>query len=170
MYLKNINLKQKLHMESTMTFEQTLDIYTIEYDNDNFINLGDLNNKLFCTFVKSEEIEPKVKELSTTYTIMYNKMFVLYIKSNNEYVITYNVDQGNVGEIPPNTILVHRKKETNTLYTINALNELIKKLNGGVVDTKFPINWQHYRNCVLLTQHGDLKQLNTKIHDIIDLS
>jgi len=157
-------------MESTMTFEQTLDIYTIEYDNDNFINLGDLNNKLFCTFVKSEEIEPKVKELSTTYTIMYNKMFVLYIKSNDEYVITYNVDQGNVGEIPPNTILVHRKKETNTLYTINALNELIKKLNGGVVDTKFPINWQHYRNCVLLTQHGDLKQLNTKIHDIIDLS
>ena len=97
-------------------------------------------------------------------------MFVLYIKSNDEYVITYNVDQGNVSEIPTNTILVHRKKETNTLYTINALNELIKKLNGGVVDTKFPINWQHYRNCVLLTQHGDLKQLNTKIHDIIDLS
>jgi len=153
-----------------MTFDQTLDMYTIEYDNDNLINLGDLNNKLFCTFVKSEEIESKVKELSTTYTIMYNKMFVLYIKSNDEYVITYNVDQGNVGEIPPNTILVHRKKETNTLYTINALNELIKKLNGGVVDTKFPINWQHYRNCVLLTQHGDLKQLNTKIHDIIDLS
>ena len=157
-------------MESVMTFEQTLDIYTIEYDYDNFINLSDLNNKLFCTFVKSEEIESKVKELSTTYNIMYNKMFVLYIKSNDEYVITYNVDQGNVSEIPTNTILVHRKKETNTLYTINALNELIKKLNGGVVDTKFPINWQHYRNCVLLTQHGDLKQLNTKIHDIIDLS
>jgi len=153
-----------------MTFEQTLDIYTIEYDNDKFINLSDLNNKLFCTFVKSEEIDSKVKELSTTYNIMYNKMFVLYIKSNDEYVITYNVDQGNVSEIPDNTILVHRKKETNTLYTINALNELIKKLNGGVVDTKFPINWQHYRNCVLLTQHGDLKQLNTKIHDIIDLS
>ena len=97
-------------MESVMTFEQTLDIYTIEYDNDNFINLSDLNNKLFCTFVKSEEIESKVKELSTTYNIMYNKMFVLYIKSNDEYVITYNVDQGNVSEIPTNTILVHRKK------------------------------------------------------------
>jgi len=157
-------------METVMTFEQTLDIYTIEYDNDKFINLSDLNNKLFCTFVKSEEIDSKVKELSTTYNIMYNKMFVLYIKSNDEYVITYNVDQGNISEIPDNTILVHRKKETNTLYTINALNELIKKLNGGVVDTKFPINWQHYRNCVLLTQHGDLKQLNTKIHNIIDLS
>ena len=156
-------------MESVMTFEQTLDIYTIEYDNDNFINLSDLNNKLFCTFVKSEEIESKVKELSTTYNIMYNKMFVLYIKSNDEYVITYNVDQGNVSEIPTNTILVHRKKETNTLYTINALNELIKSLNGGVVNTKFPINWKHYRNCILLTQHNELKQLNTKIHKIIEL-
>ena len=156
-------------MESTMIFEEVLDIYKVEYDNDNFVNLNDLNNKLFCTFVRLEEIEAKVEELSSTYSIMYNKMFVLHIKSNNEYVITYNVDQGNVNEIPENTILVHRKKETNTLYTINALNELIKKLNGGVVDTSFPINWKHYRNCVLLTQHNELKQLNTKIHKIIEL-
>ncbi len=156
-------------METTMTFEEVLDIYKVEYDNDNFINLNDLNNKLFCTFVRLEEIDAKVEELSSTYSIMYNKMFVLHIKSNNEYVITYNVDQGNVNEIPENTILVHRKKDTNTLYTINALNELIKKLNGGVVDTKFPINWKHYRNCILLTQHNELKQLNTKIHQIIEL-
>ena len=45
---------------------------------------------------------------------MYNKIFALYIKSNEEYVITYNVDQGNLNEIPSNTILVHRKKDTNT--------------------------------------------------------
>ena len=118
-------------MEATMTFEEVLDIYKVEYDNDNFINLNDLNNKLFCTFVRLEEIDAKVEELSSTYSIMYNKMFVLHIKSNNEYVITYNVDQGNVSEIPENTILVHRKKDTNTLYTINALNELIKNLSSS---------------------------------------
>eukprot|EP01052_Picozoa_sp_SAG31_P082805 SAG31_NODE_42899_length_269_cov_0.917647_1_plen_78_part_10 len=78
-------------------------------------------------------------------------MFVLFIKSTGEYVITYNVDQGNVDTIPENTILVHRKKDTNTLYTINALNTLIKSLNGGVVDPKFRVDWKHYRNCVLLT-------------------
>ena len=61
------------------------------------------------------------------------------------------------------------KKDTNTLYTINALNELIKSLNGGVVDTQFPIDWQHYRNCILLTQHNEIKQLNTKIFKIIEL-
>ena len=100
---------------------------------------------------------------------MYNKIFVLHIKSNDEYVCTYNIDQGNVNSLPPGTIMVHRKKDTNTLYTINALNELIKRLNGGVVDTKFPIDWQHYRNTVLLTQHDELKQLKTKIHRIIEL-
>jgi len=96
-------------------------------------------------------------------------MFVLFIKSTGEYVVTYNVDQGNVNGIPENTILVHRKKDTNTLYTINALNTLIKSLNNGVVDTKFRVDWQHYRNCILLTQNNELRQLNTKVHNIIDL-
>jgi hypothetical protein len=100
---------------------------------------------------------------------MYNKIFVLHVKSNDEYVCTYNVDQGNVNDIPDNTILVHRKKETNTLYTINSLNELIKSLNNGVVDTNFRINWQHYQNTILLTQHGELKELKTKIFKIIEL-
>ena len=100
---------------------------------------------------------------------MYNKLFVLHVNSNDEYVCTYNIDQGNVSKLPENTILVHRKKETNTLYTINALNELIKKLNGGVVDTKFPITWEHYKNSILLTQHDELKQLKTKIYKIIEL-
>jgi hypothetical protein len=96
-------------------------------------------------------------------------MFVLHVKSNNEYVVTYNIDQGNATDIPENTILVHRKKEHNVLYTINSLNELIKRLNGGVVDPKFPINWQHYRNSILLTQNSDLKQLQTRIYKIIEL-
>ncbi len=100
---------------------------------------------------------------------MYNKMFVLFVKSTNEYVVTYNVDQGNINDIPENTILVHRKKETNTLYTINALNELIKKLNGGVVDVEYRVSWPHYKNSILLTQHNELKQLNTKVFRIIEL-
>tara|TARA_R110000782_G_scaffold268134_1_gene364212 strand:+ start:168 stop:638 length:471 start_codon:yes stop_codon:yes gene_type:complete len=156
-------------MEETTILNKTPNIYTVNYDFDNPLNVGDLNNKLFCTFTSLEGIEGLIENLSSQYSIMYNKMFVLHIKSNNEYVVTYNVEQGNVNNIPENTILVHRKKETNTLYTINALNSLIKSLNGGVVDTKFPINWQHYKNCVLLTQHNELKQLNTKIHKIIEL-
>ena len=156
-------------MDQTMILQNNSSIYKMDYDFDSPYNISDLNNKLFCTFTSLEGLEGLVKSLSSQYSIMYNKIFALYIKSNDEYVLTYNVDQGNVNEIPENTILVHCKKETNTLYTINALNELIKSLNGGVVDTKFPINWQHYKNCILLTQHNELKQLNTKIHKIIEL-
>jgi hypothetical protein len=147
-----------------MTFKSNYDMYDA-----NNANIKDLNNKLFCTFTSGEELDELVSELSTVYTIMYNKMFVLFVKSTNEYVVTYNVDQGNVNTIPENTILVHRKKETNTLYTINALNELIKKLNDGVVDMAYRVNWSHYRNSILLTQHNELKQLNTKVFKIIEL-
>ena len=151
-------------MDQTTTLYSPFDIYDRET-----INIGDVNNKLFCTFVPLNEVESFIKDISNEYTILYNKIFVLHIKSNDEYVCTYNVDQPNINNIPENTILVHRKKETNTLYTINALNELIKSLNEGIVDTNFRINWQHYKNTILLTQQGDLKLLRTKIYDIVEL-
>jgi hypothetical protein len=145
------------------------DIYPqLGYDFDNILD-SMTNNRLFCTFTPINELDNLISGLIQKYDIMYNKMFVLHVKSNDEYVVTYNVEQGNVNDIPDNTILVHRKKETNSLYTINALNELIKSLNGGVVDTKFAINWQHYKNCILLTQHNEIKQLNTRIFKIIEL-
>ena len=148
--------------------EQPLHMYN-QYDYDSTFDSLSMNNRLFCTFTVLDNLEGLIDMLSNKYVIMYNKMFVLHIKSNNEYVVTYNVDQGNVNDIPENTILVHRKKESNTLYTINALNELIKRLNGGVVNPKFPIDWQHYKNCILLTQHNEIKQLNTKIFKIVEL-
>ena len=154
----------------TTILQNSTNMYNAEYDViTNIQNAGDLNNKLFCTFTDLEGLDTLIEEIQSKYTIIYNKMFVLEIVGKDEYVVTYNVDQGNVQTIPENTILVHRKKESNTLYTINALNELIKKLNGGVVDTSYKIDWQHYRNCVLLTQHNDLNQLNTKIYKIIEV-
>jgi hypothetical protein len=149
-----------------IAFEQSVDIYN-QYDfaTDNEF----MNNRLYATFTQQDTLDELISNLSSTYSIMYNKMFVLFVKSTGEYVVTYNVEQGNVSTIPANTILVHRKKESNTLYTINALNDLIRKLNGGVVDPNYRIDWQHYKNCVLLTQQGEIKQLNTKIYKIVDL-
>jgi hypothetical protein len=157
-------------METITDFNPSNDIYVHEsYDFENNINPRDLNNKLFCTFTTLDDLDSLVEGITSSYNIMYNKLFVLSIKDSNEYVVTYNVDQGNINTIPDNTILVHRKKESNTLYTINALNELIKGLNGGIVDQKYRVNWMHYRNTILLTQQGSLTQLKTKIHNIIEL-
>lgn len=151
--------------------ESSANMYNPQYDVITDLNLLELNsnNKLFCTFTDPQNLDVLIEDIKAKYSIIYNKMFVLEIIGKEEYVITYNVEHANVSYIPENTILVHRKKESNTLYTINALNELIKKLNGGVVDTKFAINWNHYKNCILLTQHNELNQLNTKIFKIIEI-
>ena len=97
-------------------------------------------------------------------------MFVLDIVGRDtEVVVTYNIDHGNVTSIVENTILVHRNKSCNVLYSLNSLNELVKKLNNGLLDNNFPINWQDYKNSILLTQNGEFHQLHTKINKIIEL-
>lgn len=157
-------------MEALTILDNPSSIYEADYDFiTDSLNFKDLNNKLFCTFTTREGLDNLVADITSQYDIMYNKMFVLEIKDSDELVVTYNVDQGNISNIPANTILVHRKKESNTLYTINALNELIKSLNGGIVDRRYRVEWMHYRNTILLTQQSDLKQLKTKIFKIIEL-
>ena len=127
-----------------------------------------LMNKLFCTFSSKDGLDDTLREINREYTILYKKIFVLASPESEEYMCTYNIElQGGQTKILPNTILLHRKKESNTLYTINALNTLIKKLNGGVLDTSFVINWNDYKNSILLTQGDDLKKLNTTIHKIV---
>ena len=150
------------------TFSTTFPNMYNQYDY-NIIDTHLMGNRLFCTFSQLEDLDNLISGLTKKYDIMYNKMFILQVKSNDEYVVTYNVDQGNVSDIPDNTILVHRKKETNSLYTINALNELIKSLNGNVLDNNYRVNWADYRNTILLTQQGQIKELKTKIFKIIEL-
>ena len=128
-------------------------------------------NKLFCTFTTQDELEATVGTINRRYSILYNKVFILESPQSKELMCTYNIDTGNVAETPlPNTILLHRKKESNTLYTINALNALIRQLNNGILDTKYIINWADYKNCILLNTGPELRKLDTAIHKIIDLS
>jgi len=128
-------------------------------------------NKLFCTFTTQDELEATISNINRRYTILYNKVFILESPQSKELMCTYNIDTGNVAETPlPNTILLHRKKESNTLYTINALNALIRQLNGGILDTKYIINWADYKNCILLNTGPELRKLDTAIYKIIDLN
>lgn len=137
---------------------------------DIFNNTFLMANKLFCTFTAPEELDNTIDTLTSHYTILYSKIFVLESLSTNEYVCTYNIDTFNSSHsVLPNTILLHRKKESNTLYTINALNALIKSLNNGELDTSFKIEWVDYRNSILLIQNNELNIIKTKIFKIINL-
>ena len=119
----------------SVVFEYS-DIFISDISNEN------MNNKLFCTFASPSIIDETVNTISNTYSILFNKIFILESPHSDELICTYNIDTGNVSSQPlPNTILLHRKKESNTLYTINALNTLIKSLNGGVLDNQYRLNW-----------------------------
>jgi hypothetical protein len=128
----------------------------------------DMKNKLFCSFTAHDFLPETIAMITSRYSILYNKLFILESSQTTEYLITYNIDMEKpLDTIPDNTILLHRKKESNTLYTINALNTLIKSLNEGKIDSNFKVNWPDYQNSVLLTQGDDLRVINTKIYKII---
>ena len=131
-----------------------------------------MNNRLYCTFVEPNEIKEISRKIQLSYRVLFDKIFVLESLDGEKIMLTYNVDLGNSNNefAIGNTILVHRKKQTNTLYTINALNELIKSLNNGVLDKSYSINWDDYKNCILLVQADGYKKIDTKIKEIINLS
>ena len=135
------------------------------------ITIHELANKLFATFSKKEDIEKTIEVITSRYTILFNKIFILESKDSDELICTYNIDPGNLSTttVLPNTILLHRKKESNSLYTINALNTLVKTLNNGVADPNFKIEWNDYKNTILLTNGPDLRKLETTIYKIVNL-
>lgn len=128
-----------------------------------------MNNKLYCTFIQNEEVNEVVDMILEEYDILFNKIFVLTSIDENKTMLTYNIDSPVYNLQIPNTILVHRKKQTNTLYTINALNEVIKYLNNGVLDTTYQVDWTRFRNSLLLTRPGGFKKVKTRLKKIIEI-
>jgi|TARA_R110001583_G_scaffold39869_1_gene127711 hypothetical protein len=130
-----------------------------------------MNNRLYCTFTTLDDYEEVANTIQSSYVILFDKLFILESLDKEKIMITYNVDMNNsmVNSMVDNTILVHRKKQTNTLYTINALNELIKSLNNGIIDKSFAVNWNDYRNCILLIQTEGFNRIDTKIKEIINI-
>ena len=130
-----------------------------------------MKSQLLCTFSTKKDIESTIATISSAYTIMFNKIYVLQNEDNtNELICTYNVDVG--GGVDYNavsgTISLHRKKHSNTLYTINALNECVKNLNNGVMDSKFVIPWENFKNMLMVTNSEGLNKINTRIYKIIN--
>lgn len=127
--------------------------------------------QLLCTFSNTGEYKNTIENIISLYTV-YNKCFFLFSndKEKNEIFITYNVVSG-VGSFPkfPNTISIHRKKQTNTLYTLNAMNQIIRDENDGVFDKTFQVNWELYKDSLIITNDDFIRVISIKIHDIITL-
>jgi hypothetical protein len=131
-----------------------------------------MKTQLLATFTTKSDIDETVKQITGAYTIVFNKVYVLQNENNtDELICTYNVDlnKGVDFNDVKGTISLHRKKHSNTLYTINALNEVISELNDGVVDSKFIVPWENFKNTLLVTNSEGLNRINTRIYKIIKI-
>ena len=132
-----------------------------------------MKTQLLATFTTKENLDEIVEKIKDSYIIIFNKVYVLQNEDNiNELICTYNVDISNGVDYNKvsGTISLHRKKHSNTLYTINALNECIKNLNNGVLDSKFAIPWENFKNMLLITNSEGLNKINTRIYKINNLN
>jgi len=131
-----------------------------------------MKTQLLCTFTTKEGLQKTLQDIRETYVIVYNYIYILQNKSNlDELFVTYNI---NTEFKPPqpleDTILIHRKKESNTLYTINALNQLVKEENGGILDKTFVIDWNKFKNSIILTNTEGTKRIQTRIFEVIEFN
>lgn len=128
-----------------------------------------MRTQLLCTFTNEGEFENIVDRILNEFELFSRKIFVLKLDPSKELVISYNIIP-NSAKFLPSTIMVHRKKESNTMYTINALNRLIADENGGVLDKSYQVDWQKYRNSVILTDGDGYKVMKTSLFRIIDVN
>ena len=131
-----------------------------------------MRTQLLATFTTKSELDTSVEQIKGAYTIVFNKVYVLQNEDNtNELICTYNVDLSAGADYNDvkGTISLHRKKHSNTLYTINALNEVIANLNNGLIDSKFIVPWENFKNTLMVTNSDGLNKISTRIYKIISV-
>jgi hypothetical protein len=109
-----------------------------------------LKTQLLCTFAHKTDLNIVTEYIQSNYVIPEQRIFVFAnnMLPDNLYC-TYNANE--TSRRGQNTISIHRKKETNTLYTVNALNEVIRAVNNGILDKTFQLDWTRYQNSFILT-------------------
>ena len=126
--------------------------------------------QLICLFTLEPEIDNTVNMIEKTYDIVFKRIFILSIEESPELICSFNIEKGNVRKQLPGAMLVHRKRETNTMYTINSLNVLVRSENNGILDNSYSVDWSKYQNSILVTSNNELKVLKTKVFQIVNLN
>jgi hypothetical protein len=139
-----------------------------------------METQLLCTFCKLDELVrdhlmdgnfiKTCYQISEKYQVVSDKIFILEnMEDEQQLILTYNVIEADLNDVLNSTISVHRKKQTNTIYTINALNKLIMEKNNGILDKRFRVDWEELENMVLVTAYGKLKKIPTQVKQILRL-
>lgn len=118
-----------------------------------------MKKKLLCTFSSKNSFKLTIDYVASFYQIYRNRIFI-YSDQNNldNLILFYNTENDEQKKLE-NTMTVHRKVQSDTFYTLDALNELVKLVNNGIADKNFQLDWENYPNMLLTTdKEKNLKQ------------
>lgn len=131
---------------------------------------------LLATFVRGQDesvVDEVVQSVLEKHHLTNKYIFVFVDESDpNRRIITYNakIEKGKGVGLKYFTIRVHRKKKTNTLYTINGLNKALSEQYEGKQGKHLQLDWESYRNSILLTFGGSLKSIQLKLEKVLEIS
>ena len=114
------------------------------------------NGFLLASFLDSDDEAAILKEvefIANNLNLTNNLIFLLEQKSEpSRLFLTYNAIPVKGRRFHPTlfTMRVHRKKQTNTLYTINALNLAVAEEHDGKTGRDLKLDWDKYQNSILV--------------------
>lgn len=125
-----------------------------------------MDTQLLLTFTTRKYLDKSINYIMKCYEFLDDRIFILSDKEyEDDLFLTYNIVDKHYDTIPNRTMAIHRKRETNTLYTINAINQIVLE-ELGYPNSNWIINWKEYRNSLLLTEDFKLVHIHTKLEDI----
>ena len=130
---------------------------------------------LLASFIITDDeqkIQEEVEFIVNNIEITNNLIFLLQDTENPEKkIITYNavVEKGKPFNPRLFTMRMHRKKQTNTLYTINALNAAVASQHEGKTGKDLKLDWTQYENSILLTAGKELKVHPVEVNKIFKI-
>ena len=127
------------------------------------MNSSNRRGILLASFIPTSDedrILAEVEHIAATADLTNNLIFLLGMPDDPERkIITYNayLEKGKPLSSRLFTMRVHRKKASNTLYTINALNAAVAAENNGQTGRHLKLNWKNYENSIMLLTGKELK-------------
>jgi hypothetical protein len=124
---------------------------------------------LIGTFVNKHKILSFIEKVKNLTKMNTDKIYVFIIEGNsNEYLVTFKSysNKGLINKLYNSTVL-HVKN--GCLFSINALNELIKEEKGDTIQNHkdYLIDWSKFKNKLMIMTSGKLRLYNiSKIEDI----
>lgn len=114
---------------------------------------------LLCSFTTLKEYVNESINILNAHVVDGRKIYVLQnIDDSSQIFLTYNIEMEPLEVKRTRTISVHRKRDFNVIYSINALNLIIQSQNG-----KQEIDWSNYSNSLVVADGRDIEVIPTRL-------